>query len=227
MPMMKLSVIVPTLNESACIADTLLHLQQLRQRGHEVIVVDGGSDDDTVAAAEPFADRVCHAGPGRALQMNFGASRSTGNILFFLHADTCVPPEVDKLITTAVGSRSGWGYFNVALSGAHPLLRVIEHGMNLRSRLTGIATGDQGMFVSRDHFSTVGGFPDQPLMEDITLSEALGNLSPPVCIAGRRLVTSSRRWERYGIVRTMVKMWYLRAAYYFGISAEQLARQYD
>lgn len=227
MSLRKLSVVIPTLNESACIADTLSRLQQLRRRGHEVIIVDGGSDDSTVAVAEPLVDKVYSTEAGRALQMNLGAGRSTGDILFFLHADTCVPAEVDKLINRAVGNRAGWGYFNVSLSGSHPLLRLVESGMNLRSRLTGIATGDQGMFVSRDLFSDVGGFPDQPLMEDITLSAALKHFSPPVCIAGRRLVTSSRRWEHHGIVRTVVKMWYLRAAYFLGAPAERLARQYD
>lgn len=222
----KLSVIIPVLNERDCIVDTLLKLQRLRQRGHEVILVDGGSDDATPAVAEPFTDRIYYAGAGRAGQMNLGASHSTGELLFFLHADTCVPDDVDRLIGGAIGSQPGWGHFEISLSGAHPLLRIIEVGMNLRSRLTGIATGDQGLFVTRDWFASVGGFPDQPLMEDITLSRSLKCLAPPVCIR-RRLITSSRRWERYGIARTVVKMWYLRAAYYFGVPAEWLVKQYD
>lgn len=222
----KLSIIIPALNERACIVDTLLKLQPLRQRGHELILVDGGSDDATPDAAGPFVDRVYCTGAGRARQMNLGASHSEGEILFFLHADTCVPCDVDRLIINAIGSQSGWGHFDIALSGRHPLLRIIEVGMNLRARLTGIATGDQGLFVSRDWFCSVDGFPNQPLMEDITLSQSLKRFAPPVCL-NHRLTTSSRRWERYGVVRTMLKMWYLRAAYYLGVPAERLVKQYD
>ncbi|MFC1773454.1 TIGR04283 family arsenosugar biosynthesis glycosyltransferase [Pseudomonadota bacterium] len=222
----KLSIIIPALNECACIIDTLLKLQRSRQRGHEVILIDGGSDDATPSAAEPFVDRIYYTCASRARQMNLGASHSTGEMLLFLHADTRVPDDIDRLISGAIGGRSGWGRFDISLSGANPLLRIIEAGMNLRSRLTGIATGDQGLFVSRDWFDSVEGFPDQPLMEDIALSRSLKRLAPPVCLE-QRLITSSRRWERYGVVRTMVKMWYLRAAYYFGVPAERLVKQYD
>ena len=222
----KLSIIIPALNERACIIDTLLKLQRARQRGHEVILIDGGSDDATPSVAEPFVDRIYYTCASRARQMNLGASHSTGEMLLFLHADTRVPDDIDRIINRAIGGRSGWGRFDISLSGANPMLRMIEAGMNLRSRLTGIATGDQGLFVSRDWFDSVEGFPNQPLMEDIALSRSLKHLAPPVCLK-QRLITSSRRWERYGVVRTMVKMWYLRAAYYFGVSAERLVKQYD
>jgi rSAM/selenodomain-associated transferase 2 len=222
----KISVIIPALNERACIVDTLARLQGLRQRGHEVILVDGGSTDSTATAAEPLVDRICYSSAGRARQMNLGACSSRGEILFFLHADTCVPVNVDRLICDALGNRPGWGRFDVSLSGTHPLLRMVEAGMNLRSRVTGIATGDQGVFVSRDWFNISRGFPVQPLMEDIALSRSLKQLAPPVCL-NHRLITSSRRWERHGVVRTVMKMWYLRAAYYFGVPTERLARQYE
>ena len=221
----KISVIVPVLNERACIVDTLLKLQPLRCRGHEVILVDGGSIDATPKIAEPFVDQVFCTVAGRARQMNLGARHSNGEILFFLHADTGVPDNVDRLINSAMGDQSAWGRFSITLSGAHPLLRIIEVGMNLRSRFTGIATGDQGLFISRDWFVSIGGFPDQPLMEDIAFSRSLKSLASPLCLT-HRLITSSRRWERYGVVRTMIKMWYLRAAYYFGVPARQLVKQY-
>lgn len=222
----KISIIIPALNERACIVDTLLKLQQPRQRGHEVILVDGGSSDMTPAAAGPYVDRIYSTDAGRARQMNLGASCSTGEILFFLHADTYVPDNVDILIGDAIGNQSGWGHFDISLAGSHPLLRMVEVGMNLRSRLTGIATGDQGLFVSRDWFSLVQGFPSQPLMEDIALSRSLKRLAPPACMH-HRLITSSRRWERHGVLRTVLKMWYLRAAYYFGVPAESLVKQYE
>lgn len=222
----KISVIIPVLNEHACIVDTLLKLQPVRCRGHEVILVDGGSSDATPIIARPFVDQVYCSTAGRARQMNLGARHSSGEILFFLHADTCVPDNVDRLINIAIGNHSGWGRFNIALTGSHPLLRIIEIGMNLRSSFTGIATGDQGLFISRDWFVSIGGFPDQPLMEDIAFSRSLKSLAPPVCLT-HRLITSSRRWERYGIVRTMVKMWCLRAAYYLGVPARHLDKQYE
>lgn len=222
----KISIIVPALNERACIVDTLTKLQGTRQRGHEVILVDGGSQDRTAEGAEPFVDRIYYSTAGRARQMNLGARHSSGEILLFLHADTHVPDGVDRLITDAMGSRAGWGRFDVTLSGSHPMLRIVEAGMNLRSRLTGIATGDQGLFVTRDWFYSSGGFPEQPLMEDIALSRSLKRIAPPVCLENR-LITSSRRWERNGVLLTVIKMWYLRAAYYFGVSAEKLVKQYE
>ncbi|MBI5461446.1 MAG: TIGR04283 family arsenosugar biosynthesis glycosyltransferase [Gammaproteobacteria bacterium] len=222
---MRISIVIPALNEAACIAATLAPLQAMRARGHEVILVDGGSTDATVAQATPWCDRVLHSEAGRALQMNAGAHIASGEILWFVHADTDVPANGDSLIQHAVQTGAAWGRFDVRLSGAHPLLRVVAWLMNLRSRLTGIATGDQGMFVRRELFNEVGGFAEMPLMEDIALSRALKRRARPACLRAR-LVTSSRRWECDGIVRTILLMWRLRFAYWRGVSPERLAAQY-
>lgn len=224
---MKLSVIVPCLNEAPVIEATLARLQGLRARGHEVIVVDGGSDDRTAELARPLADRILAARRGRALQMNAGAAAATGNVLLFVHADTLLPAAADLLLGGAlVSTGRRWGRFDIRLSGAQPMFRVIEFFMNWRSRLTGIATGDQAIFVVRPLFDAVGGFPDLPLMEDITLSRTLKRHGPPIAIA-RRAITSSRRWEQRGVLRTVLMMWRLRLAYYFGASPQQLARLYQ
>ena len=224
---MRLSVIVPALNEGGTIAATLARLQPLRARGHEVLVVDGGSRDDTRERAAALADRVLQAPRGRARQMNAGAAQAGGDLLWFLHADTLAPVDADRLLADAVaGRRAAWGRFDVRLSGRHPLLRLVGRLMNLRSRLTGIATGDQGLFVSRELFGRVGGFPDLPLMEDVELSRRLRRELRPLCLR-QRLVTSSRRWEQRGVLRTVLLMWYLRAAWALGVPARRLAARYE
>lgn len=223
---MRLSVIVPALNEAAQIADALTPLQSLRAQGHEILVVDGGSDDDTPECARPFCDRVVDAPRGRARQMNAGAQAARGDVLWFLHADTrASAAAVDTLLEMLEQPRCEWGRFDVRLSGAHPLLRVVENLMNTRSRWIGIATGDQGIFVRRALFDRVGGFPDIPLMEDIELSRRLKREAAPICLR-ERLVTSSRRWEQHGVVRTILLMWRLRFAYWLGVSPERLAAHY-
>ncbi len=223
---MRLSIVVPALNEAAVIGDTLQALAPLRAQGCEVIVVDGGSRDTTVALAQAWADRVLTAPRGRASQMNAGAAAARGDVFLFLHADTRLPPDAHRQIAMGM-ARTGrrWGRFDVRLSGAHPLLRVVERLMNLRSRLSGIATGDQAMFVERRLFLEVGAFPDQPLMEDVELSKRLKRHGRPLCLRVP-VVTSSRRWEEGGIVRTILLMWALRAAYALGVPAECLARRY-
>jgi rSAM/selenodomain-associated transferase 2 len=222
----RISIVIPTLNEAAQIGDTLRPLQALRGRGHEVIVVDGGSVDDTLGVAVTRADRCLSAPCGRSGQMNAGAACASGDILWFLHADTRVDRGCDRIIVAACGATDSWGRFDVRLSGRQPLLRMVERLMNLRSRLTGIATGDQGMFVTRTLFDRVGGFPAIPLMEDIELSKRLRRIQRPLCLR-HRVVTSSRRWEEQGIVRTIALMWYLRLAYFLGVPAERLAVRYD
>ena len=168
----RISIIIPALNEAAGIAETLRPLQPLRARGHEVIVVDGGSADETMDIARPLADRVIASEPGRARQQNAGAGAATGDVLLFLHADTLLPLDADGLMMDGLSaSGRGWGRFDVRLSGRQPALRVVERMMNLRSRATGIATGDQAIFVRRDWFRRAGGFPQIPLMEDVALSE--------------------------------------------------------
>jgi rSAM/selenodomain-associated transferase 2 len=222
-----LSIIIPTLNEQTIIVDTLQALQPLRQAGHQVIIVDGGSVDKTRHLAGPLADSVLLMGEsGRARQMNFGVRFARHDILVFLHADTFLPTQSDELIIKALTETGqGWGRFNVRLSGKKGLLRVIERLMNWRSCLTGIATGDQAMFMTHDLYEQVQGFPDIPLMEDIAMSRQLKALSRPVCIP-TRAITSSRRWEERGIIRTILLMWALRLGYALGVKPQVLKKYY-
>jgi len=222
-----LSIIIPCLNEGEGIAGTLAALALLRARGTEVIVADGGSSDSTPERAAPFADLVITAPQGRASQMNAGAARARGEILLFLHADTLLPDSADALIVEGLQrTRRGWGRFDVAIAGRHPLLRVVEQLMNLRSRLTGIATGDQAIFVTRSLFTAAGGYPEIALMEDVALSKQLKRFGPPLCLR-HRLTTSGRRWEERGVLRTIVLMWRLRLAYWLGADPGKLAMRYD
>jgi rSAM/selenodomain-associated transferase 2 len=224
---MRLSIVMPALNEAAGIAQTLSRLQPLRARGHEVIVVDGGSTDATSDLAAPLADRVLRAPRGRARQMNEGARNARGDVLLFLHADTRLPDDADATILEGL-ARSGraWGRFDVAIEGNHPLLRVISAAMNLRSRVSAVCTGDQAIFVERSRFEAVGGFPPIALMEDIALSKRLRRGSRPLCLRARA-VTSGRRWEERGVWRTMALMWWLRLRYFLGASPERLRRVYE
>ncbi len=224
--MSALSIIIPTLNEEAGIAATLAALALLRSRGVEVIVVDGGSSDGTVAIAAPLCTRVITAPRGRAPQMNAGAGAAHGEVLLFLHADTRLPDDADRLAVDGLAhSGRPWGRFDVRIAGSHPLFPVIAALMNLRSRLTGIATGDQAIFVSADAFAAIGGFPDIPLMEDLVLSRRLKRLGRPLCLCARAL-TSGRRWEKHGVMRTILTMWRLRLAFFLGASPDKLAERY-
>jgi rSAM/selenodomain-associated transferase 2 len=221
-----LSIIIPVLNEASNIAVALDALAPLRARGAEVIVVDGGSSDDTVPSATPLADRVITAPRGRAAQMNAGAKVAIGDVLLFLHADARLPADADRLILDALAqSGRAWGRFDVTITGTHPLFPVIAWLMNTRSRLTGITTGDQAMFVTRAAFEAVGGFPPIGLMEDITLARNLKRITLPLCLR-ERVTTSGRRWESRGVVRTILLMWRLRLAYFFGARPDELARRY-
>ncbi len=223
----RLSIIVPCLDEAACIVAALERLQPLRRRGCEVIVVDGGSSDNTAALATPLANLTLSAPRGRAAQMNAGAAAATGSVLLFLHADCTLPPNADTLLATELSlSGKRWGRFDVRLAGARPLLRVIAFMMNWRSRLTGIATGDQGMFVTRELFFSASGFPSLPLMEDIAFSKRLKARAAPLCLS-QRITASDRRWKQRGILRTMALMWRLRLAFFCGADPTKLARHYD
>lgn len=224
--MSKLSIIMPVLDEGEGIAAALDALAHLRSRDTEVIVVDGGSRDATVQRAQPRADQVISAARGRALQMNAGAAKASGGVLLFLHADTRVPANVDRIVLDAL-ERSGrmWGRFDVKIDGRSPLLSVVAWFMSLRSRLTGIATGDQAIFVRRETFRSVGGFPAIALMEDIALCKRLKRVSRPLCLP-EKVSTSGRRWEKNGVLGTMFLMWRLRLAYFFGADPKGLARQY-
>ena len=222
---MRLSIIVPTLDEAAGIVATLAGLGPLHAAGHEVIVVDGGSTDGTPDLARPLASAVLTAPRGRARQMNAGAARARGEALVFLHADTRLPDGAAGLIGTALGRRH-WGRFDVRIAGRAPVLRVVGALMNLRSRVTGIATGDQAIFVRRAAFDAVGGCPDQPLMEDVELSRRLKCLGRPACLDARA-VTSGRRWDARGPWRTILLMWRLRLDYRRGVPAERLVARYQ
>jgi rSAM/selenodomain-associated transferase 2 len=223
---MVISIIIPILNEATLIADTLLSLQSLRAAGHELIVVDGGSTDASVKLSEPFADQVIKSPRGRGRQMNEGTKSAHGEILLFLHADTFLPKKADQMILQGINRRKKvWGRFDVRLSGKYPLLRMVELFMNLRSRLSGIATGDQGIFVRREVFKMVGGFPDIDLMEDIALSKNLKKYDRPLCL-WQRVLTSSRRWEKKGILRTILLMWFLRFAYFYKVDLHRLTQLY-
>ena len=221
---MRLSIVVPVLNEAQDIAAFLAPLQALRELGHEVIVVDGDSGDSTADAARPLADHVVTSPRGRAIQMNCGARIGSGDALIFLHADTQLPDNAPGLIEKAL-MHHAWGRFDVKIAGRSGWLPVIAAMMNLRSRLTGIATGDQAIFVSRAAFDAVGGYPDQPLMEDIELSKRLKRIGPPACLRAR-VATSGRRWERHGAWRTILLMWRLRFDYWRGVPATRLVAQY-
>jgi rSAM/selenodomain-associated transferase 2 len=223
----RLSIVVPALNEAARIEACLQALAVLRRRGAEVIVVDGGSTDATVTCAEPLADRVLHAPRGRARQMNAGAAAARADTLLFLHADTQLPDDALHAIETAlVDPRTHWGRFDVRIAGKPAMLKAVAWLMNLRSRASGIATGDQAIFVRRWAFQRVGGFPDQPLMEDIELSRRMGKWSDPACLR-QQVTTSGQRWERDGVLRTIALMWRLRWLYWIGTPPERLAKLYE
>jgi len=220
----RLTVVVPTLNESQGIVGCLDALAPLRARGHEVIVVDGGSEDGTAVLAEGRADRVLAAPRGRAGQMNAGARAARGEALVFLHADTRLPPDADRLVLEALAAR-GWGRFDVAIDGRGALLKLVGAMMNLRSRLTRIATGDQALFVRRGLFESLGGYAPIALMEDIELARRLRRSGPPACLR-ERVLTSARRWQGRGVLRTVVLMWRLRLAYALGADPARLADRY-
>ena len=223
--MPRLSVIVPALNEAAGIAATLAPLAAWRARGHELIVVDGGSHDDTAALAAPLADRVLAGRRGRASQMNAGAAVANGDVLLFLHADTQLPAGADDAVLRAVAGGARWGRFDVRIEGRSRWLPLIGALMNQRSRLSGIATGDQAVFVERRLFQQLGGYAELPLMEDVELSRRLRAVVRPACLR-QRVRTSGRRWDSRGVWRTVWLMWRLRWRFWRGAPAEQLAREY-
>jgi rSAM/selenodomain-associated transferase 2 len=224
--MASLSIIVPVLDEAARIGAALAALAPLRARGAEVIVADGGSRDCTVEIARPLADRVIAAPRGRGAQMNEGAAAASGDVLLFLHADTVLPPEADTLVLEGLrGAARQWGRFDVRIEGRSPLLAVISGFMNWRSRVTGIATGDQAMFVTRAAFDRAGRFADIPLMEDVALSKRLKRVSRPLCLTAR-VIVSGRRFDQRGAVRMVLLMWRLRLAYFLGAQPATLARRY-
>jgi rSAM/selenodomain-associated transferase 2 len=222
----RLSIVIPALDDAAALGQNLPLLQPLRRAGHEIVLVDGGSHDRTAEIARPLVDVVLSAPRGRASQMNAGAAIARGDVLLFLHADTRLPDDVTERVCVAMRSPDAvWGRFDVRLSGRQWWARIIEFAMNLRSRLSGIATGDQAIFVRRSAFSRLGGFPVLALMEDIAISRRLKRVASPACLRAR-VTTSSRRWERQGWLRTVLRMWGLRLAFALGVSPSRLARAY-
>ena len=223
---MRIAAIIPTLNEAAVIEDTLRTLQSLRAAGNLIVVVDGGSADQTVALATPLADAVVLAPRGRASQMNAGAGAVDAQAYLFLHADSRLPDGGAEAVATALSSEKRvWGRFDIRIDGRSRWLPVVAAMMNVRSRATGIATGDQAIFVTCDAFRAVGGYPNWPLMEDIGLSQALKRLSPPAALR-LRVTTAGRRWDTYGPVRTIALMWWLRLRFFLGATPEHLASHY-
>lgn len=221
-----LSVVTPALNEASRIAAVLAPLQALRAQGCEIILVDGGSADDTLEQARPHVDHALVSPRGRARQMNAGAAIARGETLLFLHADTVLPDDALALIVDGLATSGRvWGRFDVRIEGRSRWLPIVGAMMNARSRLSGVCTGDQGMFVRRAVFERVGGFPDIPLMEDIALSKTLGRVGPPLALRAR-VRTSGRRWDTHGALRTILLMWRLRLAYALGADPADLARRY-
>lgn len=223
---MRLSIIIPALNEADQIIAALTPLQAMRSRGVEVILVDGGSTDATTQGAAPLVDRLIDCEKGRARQMNVGAQKALGDVLLFLHADSKAPSDADQLILNGLQISSRvWGRFDVAIEGRHFFLPVIGWFMNQRSRLTGIATGDQGLFMTRAAFTKAGGFANIALMEDVAMCCALKKSGAPLCLP-QKLHTSGRRWEKHGVWRTIFLMWRIRLAYFFGADPLELHRAY-
>jgi len=224
---MRLSIIIPILNEAIRIPQLFKELEQFRKNNCEIIIVDGGSTDNSVEIAENKGFRVEKTTCGRAHQMNIGVEKASGSALLFLHADTQLPDTADLLIKQIFSDNpsSCWGYFRIRIDGHSKVLCIVGFMMNLRSYLTNIVTGDQVIFVKKEAFLKAGCFPEQLLMEDIELSKKLCGLSPPSCI-NCHVVTSGRRWELYGVWQTIFLMWRLRWDYWRGIPASQLAEKY-
>jgi rSAM/selenodomain-associated transferase 2 len=223
---MRLSIVIPVLNEVDGIEPFLRSLQSLRGEGHEIIVANGNAQDGTAKRAAPFADQVVQCRRGRAAQMNAGAAAARGDVLLFLHADCHLPNNGVTLILHGLSNQKRrWGRFDVRLSGDRFMFRVIEWFMNTRSRWTHICTGDQGIFIERALFTAIGGFPAIPLMEDIAISRRLKQIAPPLCLKAK-IVTSSRRWDKNGLWRTIWLMWRLRYAYWRGVDPQLLANIY-
>lgn len=222
---MRIAVIIPALNEAQFIQQTLFNLQAWRQKGHQVLLVDGGSTDETLTLAEPLVDELLVSEPGRALQMNMGAEHADADILLFLHADTLISENADQHIIASIAQGNDWGRFNVAFSSGRLVFRIIAFFINLRSCLSSIATGDQAIYVDKLLFDRVGRFPPLPLMEDVQLSINLKRKQRACCLQ-QTVITSSRRWEKNGIYKTILLMWSIRLGYFIGIPTEKLKLWY-
>lgn len=224
--MLLLSVIIPVLNESGNIEETLKSLQPLMDEGHEVIIVDGGSCDDTILKCKKYTANILVSKKGRAIQMNYGAASASNNVLVFLHADILVPSNFSQIITQAIAYKNKqWGFFRVKLSSDNILLKIVSYFMNARSCLTSIATGDQTIFVTKSLFNKINGFENIALMEDIEISKNLKQHTKPYC-AKSYITASSRKWKQEGVIRTILLMWKIRLFYFFGVSTDDLVKMY-
>ena len=222
---MKISIIIPVLNEEKNLSVLLNRLQTFDDVDHEVVVVDGGSFDNSLFIAQENSATVIVSKPGRAVQMNSGSAVATGDVFLFLHADTLLPELALSAISSSCLTDNCWGRFDVRLSSDKLVYRLIESLINLRSRLTSVATGDQAIFIRRDLFVSLGGFPEIVLMEDVAFSKILKKHSAPVCLK-RKVITSSRRWETKGVIATVLLMWKLRLYYFLGVAPEELKNMY-
>jgi rSAM/selenodomain-associated transferase 2 len=223
---LSLSIVIPVLNEAEHIDCFVKTLQGLRRQGAEVIIVDGGSTDNTLSAfPRHYVDEVLVSEPGRAYQMNTGAAKATGNWLLFLHADTSLPDNMPDLMLAWDLSGAKWGFFFIDLDNKRFIFKVVEWFINRRSYYTAIGTGDQCQFVQRDTFNEIGGFAKIPLMEDVELSKRLKRISKPLIVL-KKAKTSSRKWQREGVVRTIILMWRIRFEWFLGASPEDLVAKY-
>jgi rSAM/selenodomain-associated transferase 2 len=220
----QISIVIPVLNEAGQLAVKLQVLQQHRERC-QLLLVDGGSSDASPAIAEPLVDKIIHSRRGRAKQMNCGAAQAAADVLLFLHADTQLPDDAVGLIMHAIADGYQWGRFDVVFDNPQPIFKLIAFMMNQRSRLTGIATGDQCLFVTRQAFQAVGDFPKIALMEDIAISTQLKKHSKPCCLKAK-VITSARRWQQHGVFKIILLMWRMRLAYFFGADPDELAIRY-
>ena len=219
----RIGIVIPALNEGQSLPLLLADLAPLGA-SVEIIVSDGGSTDDTARIAEACGARVVHSLRGRALQLRAGAALCSAPVLVFLHADSRLPAETLRRLT-ALRPADGWGFFRPQLAGRSRCLPLVSWCMAWRSRLSGIATGDQGLYLSRALHDRIGGFPEQPLMEDIEICARLRRVAAPQALA-ERVVSSGRRWDRDGAVRTILLMWWLRLRYRFGADPAVLHRAY-
>ena len=224
---MKISVIVPVFNEYEQLPVLISSLTQLCTSVHELIIVDGGSTDGTQAKLTEAGFKPLVSAYGRAKQMNFGAMAATGDLLWFIHADTQFVASIDNYVNVLGNAKKSWGRFNIILSGENNIYRWVEWFINMRSALTGIATGDQGIFIQRKLFYSIGQYDDIPIMEDVNFCKKLKKVLPPEIVTRPLLMTSSRRWEECGVFSTIILMWKMRLLYFLGVSAEKLVRMYS
>lgn len=219
----RFSIIIPVLNEAACLDQSLAGLFGLSgiENHCEVIICDGGSEDGSLEIAGRYACRIVHSGAGRAIQMNTASRSAHGQFLVFLHADSRLPENFFEIFDT----RSRWGFFRLRLDGPAAAYRVIESAINLRTRLSRVAGGDQGLYFNRDFFLSLGGYPEIPLMEDIAICKMARRKAKPVVI-DTVITSSTRRWQDNGIISTVLLMWTLRFAFWLGVDPGRLHRIY-